>query len=37
MFKEYSLKKSQIVDAIKFVINQSNEVVIPSIEIKNVK
>ena len=35
-FKDYSLTKSQVVAAVKFVIEQPSEVVIPSLEIKNV-
>lgn len=35
-FKKYSLSKSQVVKAIKFVIDQPSEVIIPSLEIKNV-
>lgn len=35
-FKNYSLTKSQVVSAIKFIIDQPSEVLIPSIEIKNV-
>lgn len=35
-FKEYSLTKEQVVAAVRFVINQPCEVLIPSLEIKNV-
>lgn len=35
-FKEYSLTKEQVVAAVKFVISQPCEVLIPSLEIKNV-
>ena len=35
-FKKYSSSKSQVVKAIKFVIDQPSEVIIPSLEIKNV-
>jgi short-subunit dehydrogenase len=36
IFKTYSLRKSQVVSVVKFVITQSSEVLISSVEIKNV-
>ncbi|MDD4111078.1 MAG: SDR family NAD(P)-dependent oxidoreductase [Clostridia bacterium] len=35
-FKKYSLSKSQVVKAIKFIIEQPSEVFIPSLELKNI-
>jgi short-subunit dehydrogenase len=36
VFKDYSLTKAQVVAVIKFVIEQPSEILIPSVEIKNV-
>lgn len=36
MFKKYSLSKSQVFSAIKYAIEQPKDVLIPSLEIKNV-
>ena len=36
IFKQYALSKSQVVDAIKYIIRQPVDILIPSLELKNV-